>query len=258
MSVSAFLTVCIVLFCTGIAVGATSGGVAMLLTAIGTMVFGSRASVSFNAIVMLIAQSISAVALRKHIRWDIVVLYAVPGSLGGMLGARMLFLIPEWIPKMLLGAFCLLFVLRRICKKKNPATEQILRKKKENDFSLRRIALFAVVAFPNGMLAGMTRSGSVLRSSLLLSEGLPPQTFIATSAMIATLQLSAQIFVYAAEMQWTKALGLTLLAAIMFVPIGVCIGHKILKEMSATIFEQVQLLIMIVAGLWLLFSSLFP
>lgn len=235
-----FVLVCVLLFFGGMLVGMSGGGAGMLMAAVGALFLQPQESIAFAATIMFIAQTSSVLQLHRYIRWDVVAHYAPSGMLGGIVGAVLLFWIPGNIPKIILGIACITFTILRVSGWRTPSP---------------RGSGVWIVGFLNGIIAGITRGGSMLRSSFLLSLELSPKVFVSTSSAIAMFQLAAQICVYSVRIQWTQSLILGIAGGIAIVPLGVWVGQKILKKISREVFERMQLFIIFFSGLYLLISS---
>ena len=228
-------------FLAGLYTGISGGGAGMLIATFGSLFLDLRESIVLAGFVGITAQMTTAVRLRRFVVWPMVAKYALPGIIGGALGGMLLFAIPAHFARILLGLSCIAFVLLRTRTKRSPPF-------------LRKTGILMTLGFCNGFLAGLTRGGVLVRSSVLLALDFSGNAFLATSAAMACVQSTGQSSVYLYHFAQTNRTPFLLLALIVAAtPLGTITGHACTQRISKKAFERMQVILLVVGSLYLLF-----
>lgn len=215
------------------------GGLGILLTVVVSMFLDIRTSIVLVGLLGFIIQVAKITHFRKDIRWEMVGWYVALGIPASVVGALLLFVIPERGVEICLGALCLLFVFLQMRTQK-------LR------FQPTRTNLLLAGA-GNGILAGMIGNGVLLRAQALLSFGLTKEQYVGTSSMLAFILNLSRNTIYLQQFPWTRETIILLLLSIPTVMIGVRVGRYILKFVSPKTFELLMSLVIVTGAVKLLF-----
>ncbi|MDD5469218.1 MAG: sulfite exporter TauE/SafE family protein [Candidatus Peribacteraceae bacterium] len=219
----------------------SGGGMGILVLVLGSFFFDIRTNIVFSSILMIGMQICKIFHFHLEIRWQYVWWYILLGVPCSFLGGLILFQIPTRVPEIGLAATCTGFVILRMIRPtfRLPAT---------------RGCLLGYGAL-NGFIGGIIGNAALIRGPIFLSLGLTKGAFIGTSSIVAFLMNLGKISAYLTEWQWSYEVGVFLLVALPFLFMGVWFGKRLLKHVSARLFEGMLLGIIVIGGLRLLFLS---
>lgn len=241
MTLTAVLLYSALLLVGGVFSTVSGGGLGILTIVLGSFFLETRISIAFTALLLLSVQIMKAVHFRKFVRWDIVKWYVLGGIPMSFLGGVLLFWAPSRIPAILLGITCLCFVVMRFWKLKPK-------------LSSSRTTLI-ISGTINGFIGGFVGNASLLRMPALLSMGLSKEIFVGTSATVALLMNLGKVVAYLPNIPFTRNIIILLAMSIPIVFLSVSLGKKLLKYVSVRLFEDLQLLVILIGAIKLL---LFP
>lgn len=227
------------LFLGGIVSAIGGGGLGIISTILGSFFFDIKTSIAFTSILATTIQIAKILHFRSHIRWDIVGWYVLLGIPMSFLGGLLLFRLSDLLAKILLGGFCLAFVVLRISKK--------IPRVRPGRWTL--IAFGAV----NGFIGGVIGSSALIRMPALIAMGMTKEIFVGTSAVIAFLMNLGKSSAYLLSMTWTETLVWLYVLSLPVMMLSVRIGKRLLKYVSIQLFEDIQLAIITLGAIRLLF-----
>jgi uncharacterized membrane protein YfcA len=230
-----------ILFSVGILSTVGGGGVWVIVTIAATFFYDLPTSIALASLLGISVEIAKIAYFYKYVRWDVVgwfVLTAVPCA---YVGGRLLFVVPEIIPRMVLAVLCLLFVVMRFFK-----FVPTIARRKEN------LLMFGAL---NGFLGGLAGNAGIIRMSALMSMGLSKEVFIGTHVMIATLMNLSKIGAYSPNIEWKPDFIILLLLSIPTLFLSVHLGKYLLRFVSAHLFENIQLVIILAGAIRLLFFA---
>lgn len=227
------------LFLVGLLSTVGGGGVWIIVTIVANFFYDLRTSIAISSLLGISIEMAKITYFHRFARWDIVgwfVLTAIPFA---YIGGRILFLVPETVPRIALATLCLLFVAMRFFRFVPNVTA-----KRET------LLLFGAV---NGLLSGLAGNAGIIRMSALMSMGLRKEVFIGTAVMISVLVNLSKIGAYVPNLTWTADLILLLILSVPTLFLSVWLGKKLLKYVSVKLFEDIQLGIILIGAIRLLF-----
>lgn len=216
----------------------SGGGLGIMTIVLGSFFLDIRTNIAFTAVLMTGIQVAKIAHFHRFIRWEAVKWYVLGGIPMSFIGGLLLFIVPPRIPELLLAAACIVFVILRF-QKSTPKLGTSPR------------TLF-VVGASNGFLGGLTGNTSMMRGSALLSMGLTKEGFIGTSTMISFLMNLGKLAAYVPNLPWDPPALILLAVSIPGLMLSVWIGKKLLKYVSVTVFEDLQLFIILAGAVRLL------
>ncbi|OGJ59659.1 hypothetical protein A2881_03380 [Candidatus Peribacteria bacterium RIFCSPHIGHO2_01_FULL_55_13] len=215
------------------------GGLGILLTVVASMFLDIRTSVVLVGLLGFIIQLAKISHFRKDIQWQMVGWYVALGIPTSIVGAVLLFVLPERWVEVGLGTVCLIFVFMQ------------MRRQKIRIPPTRTNLLLAGAG--NGLLSGMIGNGVLLRSQALLAFGLTKEQFVGTSSLLAFILNLSRNTVYLQQFPWTQETVVLLLLSIPVVMIGVRLGRYILQFVSPNTFELLMSFVIVAGAIKLLF-----
>ncbi len=179
----------------------------------------------------------------KFIRWDIVKAYLPAAMVGGFLGAWLFASIRmEWM-QIIIGVFLLTSVW------------QFQFGKKKSTFPMRK-SYFAPLGFAVCFFSSLVGATGAVLNPFYLNYGVVKEELIATKAVNSFFVAIIQISTYAALGRlvgelWGYGLAIGLGAAV-----GNFLGKRLLKSMSNDLFMKLVLIMMLIAGVVILYQQL--
>lgn len=225
----------------GICTTISGGGLGIVTVILGSFFFDIRISIAFTALLTSTVQLAKIFHFRTSVRWDLVWWYVLGGIPGSFIGGLLLFRVPARIPEILLALICLFFIGQRFIK---------------HGIALRATKKTLVTSGAlNGFIGGIAGNASLFRMSALISLGLTKEIFVGTSAMIAFLMNLGKIAAYAPSIPWTDSVFLLWGLSVPVILASVWIGKRLLRYVSVTLFEDLQLLVILIGAIRLLFFA---
>lgn len=218
----------------------SGGGLGMMTIVLGSFFLDIRTNIAFTALLMTGIQLAKIAHFHSDIRWNAVKWYVLGGIPMSFAGGVLLFIVPPRIPEILLAASCVIFVILRFWS--------VAPKLSTNPGSL------FVVGAANGFIGGITGNAAMMRGSALLAMGLSKEAFIGTSTMISFLMNLGKLAAYVPNLMWDRTTFILLGISIPGLMISVRIGKKILTYVSVSLFEDLQLIVILAGAIKLLFS----
>ncbi len=241
MSLTAVIAYSALLLVGGVFSTVSGGGLGILTIVLGTFFLDPRLSIIFASVLLLSIQIAKVWHFRRFVRWDIAKWYILSGIPMSYLGGVLLFTVPPRIPAVLLGITCIGFVAMRFWK-----------------FAPRLDASKATLILSggvNGFIGGFVGNAALIRMPALLSMGLSKEVFVGTSAVIGLLMNLAKVTAYVPNIPFTRNVILLLVISTPIVLLSVKIGKWLLRYVSVALFEDLQLIVILMGAIKLL---LFP
>ncbi len=220
-----------------------AGGAATLLIPIIALSHFAFATAPIITVAALVANPTRVLAFYPHIHWPIARRLMLGSALGGALGAWFLVQLPLNLLKILIALFLISTVF------------QYRFGQKRQSFAMPLMAftpLAAVVAFVSGVIGG---SGPVL-NPFLLNAGLEKEALIATKSINSLFMQLVKLLTY----------GLVGLLSFEISSLGLAIGlggalsifaaKRHLAHINHAKFQQYTLILMVIAGSIMLFTTL--
>jgi len=227
------------LFLGGVISTISGGGLGIISILVGTFFFDIRTNIAVTSLLTVAIQLVKIAHFHKFIRWDITKWYVITGVPASFIGGVLLYYIPERIPEIGMGIFCILFIIFRL-----------------TGFSPKVSTTNTAIATSgaiNGFVGGMIGNSSLMRMPVLLSMGVSKEIFVGTSAMVSFLMNIGKLTAYIPNIPWSKELGMLLVCAIPVLLLGVWLGKVLLKYVSSKLFEGLLLCVILFGALRLLF-----
>lgn len=224
-------------------IGTMAGfGAATVLTPIASLFMNIKTAVAVVACFHLFGNASRISFFRRHVRWDIVGRFGLPGVAMALAGAQAAaWLSPRHI-RLALGGFLILYVLaelRRAAASRIPATTSTL----------------LIGGAASGFIAGLIGTGGAIRSACLVAFGLPKEAYIGTSAVIALLVDATRLPVYLTR-QFIPSAYLPLVISLMGVAFaGAWLGQRLVRRVSSVRFKQFVLGMLWLMGVKLLWDG---
>ena len=211
-------------------------GSATVLTPIASWFLPIKTAVALVACFHLFGNVSRVFFFRQHINWTIVKQFGMPGILLSFVGAQAAsWLSPQYI-RMCLGGFLLVYVfmeLRQATSARLPATTTTL----------------VLGGMASGVIAGLIGTGGAIRSVCLLAFGLPKETYIGTSAVIALMVDATRLPVYLMQGFLPTNLVPVLASLTVVAFCGVWIGQRLVRRVSPVYFKRFVLLMLFAIGI---------
>lgn len=182
---------------------------------------------------------------REGLRGKLVLGFGIAGILGSVVGANVVFAVPEQLLSRILGFFLVLYVSILFI---NPS------------FQVPQDRLSIVMGgCLSGFLAGIFGVGGAVRGAFLNAFHLPKAVYIATSGAIALLIDSSRLITYVAngaalspELKW----GLLVMIPSSFV--GAQLSKLVVDKLSQNTFRLIIAIFLLLIGLKLLLPAITP
>lgn len=186
-------------------------------------------------------------AMRAYWKqWDMkmIRLMLPPAFLGILLGARLLSTLPDNTLRHILGIFTLIIVIYIY------ANELLTSLKYEHHNWHGRLAGFA-----SGFGSALANAGGPPITGYLLLQKVKPINFIGTFTLFFTAVnlLKIPSFIVEGIIDINEFLGI--IWVIPAIPLGVWIGHFVVTRMNAQLFQQIMLIALLIAGLYMLLGT---
>jgi uncharacterized protein len=232
-------------FVTGIVSGATATiagfGIGSLMTPLLAARLGVPLAIAAVSIPHAIATAVRCWRLRRAISWPVVRSFGVLSAAGGLLGALLYTRVGSRALEITLGALLLATAVAAL-----------------SDWTRRWVGkphgiIAQVLGFLSGLFGGMAGNQGGLRAAALLTFGLTPAAFVATSTAVGLAIDAARMPIYV----WRAGtVLLALLAPIGVATAGVLIGtlwgERLLFGLSPDRFRRVVGILIGALGLWLI------
>lgn len=209
-------------------------GAATLLTPAATFFLPIKEVILLVAVFHLIGAMTQTVIFRREINWHIAALFGIPALMLTVVGAGLSSTLPADLIKIVLGWFLVTwagvsFFDERIQLPKHPAA-------------------LAGAGAGSGFIAGLIGTGGSIRASALTSFGLTRESYIATSAIIASLVDITRIPIYLA-LGAAKIDAPTIFSLLAVAVVATLIGRRIVSKIPATTFRKIVIAAVLLAGL---------
>ena len=215
------------------------GGLGILLTVVATTFLDVRTSIVLVGLLGFIIQLAKIAHFHGEIRWNIVGWYVVLGIPASIVGAYLLFIIPQRWVEIGLGILCLGFVATQL-----RTSKVVLKPSKTN---------LLLAGAGNGLMAGMIGNGVLIRMQALMAFGLTKGEYIGTSSLLALILNISRNVVYLQQFSWTQETVILLILAIPTVMCGVRLGKYFLQFISPRTFELLMSFVIVTGAIKLLF-----
>ena len=225
-------------------IGTMAGfGAATVLTPIASYFLPMKTAVAVVACFHLFGNASRLHFFKRQIRWPIVWRFGLPGVGFAFGAAQMAARLPGHAIRASLGAFLVLYVALELAR-----------------WSTVRLSPTSTTLVTGGIvsgsIAGLIGTGGAVRSVCLLAFGLPKETYIATSAVIALAVDATRLPVYLAQgfvptTTWPVLAGLVVMAFL-----GAWTGQRLVRRISAEAFHRVVLAVLALMGAKLLLDGL--
>lgn len=242
------MTVGFLLLLFGVALfgGATASiagfGIGSLLTPLVASRLGVPVAVAVVAIPHAVATVLRAWRLRAAIDWRVLRTFGVASAIGGLTGALLYTRFSSRALSVVLGALLLatsIMALGDVVRRWHPAG-----------------AAATVLGVLSGLFGGMAGNQGGLRAAALLSFGLAPLAFVATSTAVGVIVDAARLPVYLISAGAGMAkLYQPIAVATAGVVAGTLLGERLLLGMSPARFKRVIAFLIGGLGLWLIFQA---
>jgi uncharacterized membrane protein YfcA len=226
----------------GIASGATAAiagfGIGSLLTPLLATQLGVPLAVAAVSIPHAIATAVRAWRLRRAISWPVVRSFGVLSAVGGLAGALLYTRVGSRALEMTLG---LLLIATAIA-----ALSDWIRRWKPHGIVAQ------ILGFLSGFFGGVAGNQGGLRAAALLTFGLAPAAFVATSTAVGLAVDVARmpIYVWRAGAELTTVMA-PIAVATVGVLVGTLIGERALFGLSPDRFRRVVGVLVGILGVWL-------
>jgi uncharacterized membrane protein YfcA len=215
------------------------GGLGILLTVVSTMFLDVRTSIVLVGLLGFVIQVAKIIHFHGEIRWSIVGWYVVLGIPASIVGAYLLFVVPQRWVEIGLGSVCLIFVAMQL-----RSSKMVLKPSKTN---------LILAGAGNGLMAGMIGNGVLIRMQALMAFGLTKGEFIGTSSLLAFILNLSRNAVYLQQFSWSRETLVLLVLSIPTVMCGVRLGKYFLQFISPRTFELLLSFVIVTGAVKLLF-----
>jgi uncharacterized membrane protein YfcA len=229
----------------GLLAGAISGivgfGSSIMLMPVLVYQFGPKAAVPIMALTALMANLSRILLWWREIDWRAFAAYTITAAPAAALGARTLLALPPRIVDLALGGFFIAMI---------PARHWLAAR----GFTLQLWQL-AIIGAGIGFLTGVVVSTGPISVPVFLSLGLVKGAFLATEAAgsLGVYLSKAAVFQYFGAL--TEEILLQGLVAGTAVMAGSFIGKRFVLRMESEMFRHLMDGVMLIAGLFLLWSA---
>jgi uncharacterized protein len=230
-----------------VASGATASiagfGIGSLLTPLIALRVGVPAAVVLVAVPHAVATTFRAWRLRHAIDWRVMRSFGIASAAGGILGALLYARLSSRALTLVLGLLLVataLMTLGDVAQRWHP----------------RGAASLALGALSGGF-GGVAGNQGGLRAAALLSFGLAPAAFVATSTAVGVLVDAARLPVYLLRGGTVlQAHWVAIVVATAGVVAGTLIGERVLLGLAPARFKRIIVVLIGALGLWLCWQAL--
>ncbi|MBI4353858.1 MAG: sulfite exporter TauE/SafE family protein [Candidatus Omnitrophica bacterium] len=224
-------------------IGTMAGfGAATVLTPIASLFMDIKTAIAVVACFHLFGNASRIMFFHRHINWNMVVRFGLPGIALSFIGAQ----IAAWLSadslRLVLGGFLVLYALAeafRATALRVPATTPTL----------------LIGGIGSGFVAGVIGTGGAIRSACLLAFGLPKEAYIGTSAVIALCVDATRVPVYLTQ-QFIPSLLVPVMWSLTVVAFsGSFVGQWLVRRISPAWFKRFVLAMLLVMGVKLLIDG---
>jgi uncharacterized membrane protein YfcA len=198
-----------------------------------------RTSIVLVGLLGFVIQVAKIIHFHGEIRWSIVGWYVVLGIPASIVGAYLLFVVPQRWVEIGLGSVCLIFVAMQL-----RSSKMVLKPSKTN---------LILAGAGNGLMAGMIGNGVLIRMQALMAFGLTKGEFIGTSSLLAFILNLSRNAVYLQQFSWSRETLVLLVLSIPTVMCGVRLGKYFLQFISPRTFELLLSFVIVTGAVKLLF-----
>jgi hypothetical protein len=226
-------------FVIGLSKGGLGGAAATLITPTLALVMSAQEAVGIALPMLIIGDWF---ALWAHWRgWDRrVVFRLLPGSIVGIIvGSVLLGSLPPLTIRHGIGLFALAFCIYKVVA---PHLRQELTHTEARPWYA---PLFGGAA---GVASALANAGGPIADAYVLTQQLPPMTFIATEVLYFTVINALKIPFYLSTGALRPASFLQIAWAIPLVPLGVVAGKHLIQRVDMRVFEWIILGLLVVAA----------
>jgi uncharacterized membrane protein YfcA len=179
------------------------------------------------------------VLFREGIRWKLILSFGLPGIVATVIGARLIFAIPNEILQRILGLFLISYVAFLFAR---------------SAFKVRQsLVAGAAGGALSGFCAGIFGMGGAIRALFLTAFDLPKAVYLATAGAIAIVIDTPRLVTYLG--QGARLDSLLFWGLILFVPasfLGARFGKGLLERIPQEHFRKVIAALLFIVGLRLL------
>jgi uncharacterized membrane protein YfcA len=179
------------------------------------------------------------VLFREGIRWKLILSFGLPGIVATVVGARLIFAIPNAILQRILGLFLISYVAFLFAR---------------SAFKVRQsLVAGAAGGALSGFCAGIFGMGGAIRALFLTAFDLPKAVYLATAGAIAIAIDTPRLVTYLG--QGARLDALLFWGLILFIPasfLGARFGKGLLERIPQEHFRKVVAALLFIVGLRLL------
>ncbi len=175
----------------------------------------------------------------KQINFQIFVLFGIPSIFLAFTGAVLISILPVDVISKVLAAFLIIYAIYSFLKPK---------------FSLKKSKIMAVIGGSlSGLLAGLIGLGGAVRGAFLLAFNLAKETYVGTSAMIATVIDLTRIPTYiVTKMVQDTSFYILIPFLIISAYFGVRTGKILLTKINQDTFRRIVAVALLLVGIKIL------
>lgn len=210
-------------------VGTVTGfGIATILLPVLLLFYPLPVSLLISGAVHIFNDIWHIALFKEGIRWKLIFEFGIPAFLASIVGARLVFDIPEGIAEMVLGTFFMGYIIFLLI---------------HSNLKVKHKAWTAGVGGAvSGFFIGIFGVGGEIRAAFLSAFNLPKRVYIATIGAIALVGDIARVGTYVYEgTRLSEALlwGLLVFAAVAFV--GTKIARRVMDKIPQAYFRSIIL-----------------
>lgn len=246
-------------------IGTMAGfGAATILTPVASFFMDIKTAVAVVACFHLFGNASRLYFFGRHIRWKVVAQFGIPGVACSFVGAKAAAWLPAHQVRIILGGFLIVYAALetlRLAQAHLPAprtevtpTSSHLKARQAGVPATPATLLLGGVA--SGGVAGLIGTGGAIRSVCLLAFGLPKESYLGTSALIALIVDATRLPVYVTQ-QFIPPTLLPMLVVLIGVAFcGAWLGQRLVRRVSPVGFKRFVLVMLVAMGVKLLVDGL--
>ncbi|MEO1041264.1 MAG: sulfite exporter TauE/SafE family protein [Pseudomonadota bacterium] len=239
LSASVFIIIALVSMIGSAATAAFSIGGGLLLIGVMSVLVPPAAVIPVHGVIMVGSNAGRSALLLQHVRWDIIVWFAIGALIGGLIGAQVVFGLPSNVLRLCIAGF-------------------IMFTQWGPKIALPLGAPFYAVAGSLSMFLTLFvgASGPFITAILSRLPQLSRMALIATSGGCMTLQHSGKVAIFGLGgfdyTQWAGLIGVAIVAGF----VGTVFGTRLLKRIDEEAFRSALRWILTALALWLVFLGI--
>ncbi len=225
-------------------IGTMAGfGAATILTPIASFFMPIKTAVAVVAGFHLFGNASRLCFFGRHIQWRVAAQFGIPAVALSFVGAQAAAWLPAHQMRILLGGFLVLYALLETLGVTAARVPD-------------RPATLAIGGMVSGGIAGLIGTGGAVRSVCLLAFGLPKESYLGTSALIALVVDATRLPVYVTQQFIPPSLMPVMVVLIGVAFCGAWLGQRLVRRVSPVGFKRFVLVMLGVMGMKLLWDGL--